>query len=100
MYTSNKVMQACAIRALKVILRYKKKKYSFAIILNMHVVRLIQLQSHVESTHVVSGPLKTMEHAIPLHTTKSSENTNLPKTTSKKTQLYGKGSYMYTVSSE
>jgi hypothetical protein len=76
MYTSNKVMQVCVITKLK-IKTYKRKNYSFIIIL---IIRLIQTQSRVVSTRVVSGPLNTCrEYAIPLHTTKSIENTNVQK---------------------
>jgi hypothetical protein len=39
MYTSNKVLQVCVITALK-IKRYKRKNYSFVIILN--IIRLMQ----------------------------------------------------------
>jgi hypothetical protein len=77
MYTYNKVMQLCIITALR-IKRYKRKNYSVVIILN--IIKLIQIQSCVVSTRVVSGPLKTRrEHAIPLDTTKGSENTNVKK---------------------
>jgi hypothetical protein len=77
MYSSNKFMQVCVITALK-IKRYKRIYYSFVIILNC--IRLIQIQSCVVSMRIVSGPLKTRrEHATPLHTVKSSENTNVQK---------------------
>jgi hypothetical protein len=49
-------MQVCVITALK-IKGYKRKIYSFVIMLN--IVRLIQIQSRVVSTRVVSGPLNT-----------------------------------------
>jgi hypothetical protein len=83
-YTSNKVMQVCVITALKIKsienqqIQMKKKNYSFIIILN--IIRLIKIQSRVVSTRVVSGPVNTCrEHAIFLHTTKGSENTNVQK---------------------
>jgi hypothetical protein len=67
------------ITAMKV-KRYKRKNYLFVIILN--IVRMIQKQSHVVSTLVVRGPFKTcIEHAISLHNTKGSENTNIQKPT-------------------
>jgi hypothetical protein len=76
MYTSKKVMQVCVMTALKV-KRYKRKKYSFVIILDIHVVRLIQIQSHV------TDPLKTrIEHAVPLHATKGSEKKPINKNNS------------------
>jgi hypothetical protein len=75
MYTSNKVMQVCIITALHIKM---KKKTSFVII--KKIIRLVQIQSHLVSTRVMSGPLNTRgQNTIPLHTTKGSKNTNAQK---------------------
>jgi hypothetical protein len=80
-------MQVCVITTLKV----KRENSSFVIILN--IARLIQIQSLVGSTRVVSGPLKTCrEHAVHLHTTKGSEYTNVEKE-----QLSGNSSYLQNI---